>query len=278
MAAEDPTGVRIANAGWHHANSHPEGEVTRFASRGREVAVLEGTQTTDKVRGADLEPITAHATLPGSITTVLVVDDHRTFAELLSRALDAEPDLECVGHAADSSEALAAVPRLLPDVVLMDLKLPDRDGISTTAMLTRDYPDLKVLILTAHASHADVVRAGAAGAAGFLAKDGFLSEVLQALRTARRGSLILPEGLLTGIAPRDRDGRTGQEWGLTPRELEVLQLLGTGRDPRAIAKELGVSLYTCRGYVKGILAKMGVHSQLEAVVLAARSGLIQVGQ
>ncbi len=222
----------------------------------------------------DAEP----RTLPVPTTKVLVVDDHRTFAELLSRALDAEPDLQCVGHALDSSEALAAVPRFMPDVVLMDVQLPDRDGISTTAELAGAFPHLKVLILTAHVSQEDIARAGAAGAAGFLAKDGSLSEVLDALRTARRGSLILPDGVLAAVAAHGARDGTMPEWRLTPREVEVLRLLGDGRDPRTIAKDLGVSLYTCRGYVKSILAKLGVHSQLEAVVLATRAGLIRFGQ
>jgi DNA-binding NarL/FixJ family response regulator len=215
---------------------------------------------------------------PVERTRVLVVDDHRTFAELLSRALDAESDLECVGHAQDSAQALAAVARLMPDVVLMDVNLPDRDGISTAAQLVRDYPDLKILILTAHASLAVVERAAAAGASGFLAKDGSLTEVLNGLRTARFGSLILPDGLLTRLSAVGERDRTMQQWNLTPRELEVLDLLGHGRDPRGIAKELGVTLHTCRGYVKGVLAKLGVHSQLEAVVLATRTGLIRLGE
>lgn len=215
--------------------------------------------------------------VPGERTRVLVVDDHRTFAELLSRALDAEYDMECVGHAQDSAQALDAVDRLRPDVVLMDVHLPDRDGISTTADLVRDHPDLKILILTAHASLADVERAAAAGAAGFLAKDGSLIEVLNGLRTARRGSLILPDGLLSRLSAVAEQDRTMLQWNLTPRELEVLRLLGQGRDPRGISKELGVTLHTCRGYVKGVLAKLGVHSQLEAVVLATRTGLIRLG-
>src|SRR6187551_3282629 len=94
--------------------------------------------------------------VPEERTRVLVVDDHRTFAELLARALDAECDIECVGHAQDSGQAIAAVERLRPDVVLMDVHLPDRDGIYTTAELVREHPDLKVLILTAHASLLDI--------------------------------------------------------------------------------------------------------------------------
>ena len=210
------------------------------------------------------------------MSRVMVVDDHRTFAELLARALDAEDDMVCVGHARDGDQAVQMVAELRPDLVLMDLELPGRDGISVTEELTRRHPDLKVLILTAHAGASEFSRAGAAGACGFLAKDGALDEVLDALRTAHRGSLLLPSGVAAGFAeiPEPR----GEEVGLTPRELEVLRLLGQGRDPRAIARELGVSLYTCRGYVKSVLAKLDVHSQLEAVVAASRSGLIRVGE
>jgi DNA-binding NarL/FixJ family response regulator len=207
---------------------------------------------------------------------VLVVDDHLTFAELLARALDAEDDMACVGHARDADEAVRLVGQLRPDVVLMDLELPGRDGISVTAQLTAEYPDLKVLILTAHAGAGELTRAGAAGACGFLAKDGSLDDVLDALRTAHRGSLMLSAQLAAGFAEEPATG--AGDAGLTPRELEVLRLLGQGRDPRGIARELGVSLYTCRGYVKSVLAKLDVHSQLEAVVVASRSGLIRVGE
>ncbi|GAA4413299.1 response regulator transcription factor [Fodinibacter luteus] len=209
---------------------------------------------------------------------VLVVDDHRTFAELLSRALDAEPDLECVGHAQTSGEACDAVAHLNPDLVLMDVHLPDQDGIETTAKLVTAHPDLRVLILTAHASVADIHRAAIAGASGFLAKDGSLSDLLDALRTARSGSLVLPEDLMARLSEVGAGPRTTRQWHLTPRELEVLRLLGLGHDPRAIAKELGVSLHTCRDHVKRVLAKLGAHSQLEAVVVAARTGLIRLDE
>jgi DNA-binding NarL/FixJ family response regulator len=211
----------------------------------------------------------------GERARVLVVDDHRTFAELLSRAVDAEPDMECIGHAHDASEALSVVALLAPDVVLMDIHLPDRDGISTTAQLVEAYPDLKVLILTAHASLADIERAASAGASGFLAKDGTLSDVLDGLRTARRGSLIIPDGLLARLSGLRESDDMIQQWSLTPRELEVLRLLGLGRDPRAIAKELGLSVHTCRDHVKRVLLKLGVHSQLEAVVVATQAGLFR---
>lgn len=230
---------------------------------------------------ADSMPILAeedHADRSSARSRILVVDDHRTFAELLSRALDAEPDLECVGHAQNAAEALAKVARLDPDVVLMDVHLPDRDGIMITGELLTTHPDLKVLILTAYASVADIQRAAAAGAAGFLAKDGSLSDVLDALRTARAGSLVLPDGLVARLSASGYRDAAARQWRLTPRELEVLRLLGLGRDPRAIAKELGVSLHTCRDHVKRVLAKLGVHSQLEAVVVATRTGLIRLDE
>ncbi len=215
---------------------------------------------------------------PTTPTRVLVVDDHLTFAQLLSRALDAEPDLQCVGHSLNAEDGVAAAIDLAPDIVLMDLQLPDRDGISATAELTARDPEMKVLILTAHASPFEMSRAGAAGASGFLAKDGSLDDVLNALRTARRGSLILPAAVLAEFTRPATPPAHGPESPLTPRELEVLRKLGQGLDPRAIANELGVSLHTCRGYVKSILAKLEVHSQLEAVVVASRSGLIQLGE
>ena len=214
---------------------------------------------------------------PTTPTRVLVVDDHLTFAQLLSRALDAEPDLECVGHSLNAEDGVAAAVSLAPDIVLMDLHLPDRDGISATAELTARDPEIKVLILTAHASPVEMSRAGAAGASGFLAKDGSLEDVLSALRTARRGSLILPAGVLAEFSRHARAPAHDPVSTLTPRELEVLHLLGQGRDLRTIAKELGVSLHTCRGYVKSILAKLEAHSQLEAVVVASRAGLIRLG-
>ncbi len=211
------------------------------------------------------------------LTRVLVVDDHRTFAELLSRALDAEDDLSCVGYAPNAAEAHELVKVLNPDIVLMDLEMPDQDGISATAEMTKAHPQLKVLILTAHAGEREMARAGAAGASGFLAKDGSLTDVLEALRHARRGSLILPPSVVAGFASRPATWEPAADPGLTPRELEVLGLLGQGLDPRTISKQIGVSLHTCRGYVKSILAKLDAHSQLEAVVVATRNGLISVG-
>jgi DNA-binding NarL/FixJ family response regulator len=208
--------------------------------------------------------------------TVLVVDDHQTFADLLAIALRAEPSLSYVGHAGTSAEARELVARLRPDVVLMDVQLPDSDGISTTEQLVAEHPQLRVVILTAHAEPSMVARAAVAGACGFLPKDGALRDVLQALRTAHRGGMVVPAHLLAGVlnASTERAARPAPTSMLTSREREVLQLMARGLDARAISGGLGISVHTCRGYVKSILAKLDAHSQLEAVMKAIRLGLL----
>lgn len=206
--------------------------------------------------------------------SVLVVDDHQTFAELLALALLAEPTLRYVGHARTSAEALHMVGMLRPDVVLMDVELPDLDGLATTELLLQRYPQQRVVVLTAHAEAALVARAALAGACGFLPKGGALADVLQALRTAHRGGMVVPAHLLAGALAAPVAGPSaGAAAGLTGREREVLTMMGRGSDTRGIARELGISLHTCRGYIKSILAKLGAHSQLEAVMTAIQLGL-----
>jgi DNA-binding NarL/FixJ family response regulator len=205
---------------------------------------------------------------------VLVVDDHQTFAELLALALQAEPSLTYVGHAGTSAEAMRLVGEVSPDVVLMDVQLPDVDGLTTTERLRARYPDLRVVVLTAHAEASLLTRAAHVGACGFLPKDGALRDVLQALRTAQRGGMVVPAHLLAGVLRGEADDNGPAVSALTGREREVLRLMGRGADVRTIARELSISVHTCRGYVKSILAKLGAHSQLEAVMAAIRLGLL----
>jgi DNA-binding NarL/FixJ family response regulator len=212
-------------------------------------------------------------------TRVLVVDDHQTFAELLAGALDREPDFESVGHASTGSEAVTLTESLTPDVVVMDVELPDMDGFAATERILALRPDVRVVVLTAHGSPDFVAKASAAGACGFLPKDGSLAVMLQTLRSARPGSLAIHPALVARmVAPQRQpervDGRVLPP--LTQREREVLDLMGRGRDVRAIARELGISTHTSRGYVKAILLKLDAHSQLEAVVAATRVGLLRL--
>ncbi|MEU8301322.1 response regulator transcription factor [Micromonospora sp. NPDC048909] len=207
---------------------------------------------------------------------VLVVDDHQTFADLLALALDGQPALTCVGHARTAADALRLVDQLRPDVVLMDVGLPDLDGIAATELLHRRHPDVRVVVLTARTEPALLGQAMAAGAVGFLAKDGALGDVLHALRAAHHGTTTVSAHLLTGLlaTARSQAAQDAAPGGLTGREYEVLRLMSQGQDVRAIARALGITPHTCRGYVKRLLAKLDAHSQLEAVAIATRRGLL----
>lgn len=214
----------------------------------------------------------------GEPIRVLVVDRHQTFAELLGFALGGQPDLDFVGHAGTGADAVRLVAAARPDVVLMDVQLPDVDGVALAERLRVDDPGTRVVMLTAVDEPALLRRATAAGAAGFLAKDGALGDVLRAVRTAHGGGMTVSSHLLTGLlrsTDGDPESATDASYGgLTPREREVLRLMGAGLDTRTVARRLGISVHTCRGHTRSVLAKLDAHSQLEAVAVAARHGLL----
>ena len=207
--------------------------------------------------------------------SVVIIDDHQVFAELLSLALQGEPDIDCVGHAQNVTEGVALVERLQPDIVVMDVKIGDGDGVAATEELTGRFPDLCVVVLTAFVEQRLMQRAASANACALLPKDGDLDGMLTTLRTAKRGSFAVHPELLHRLVAR-REIPRQRPPDLTPREQEVLDLLAAGLDTRLIARELGISLNTCRGYVKSLLSKLGAHSQLEAVAIAIRHGLVDV--
>jgi DNA-binding NarL/FixJ family response regulator len=207
-------------------------------------------------------------------TRVLVVDDHQTFAELLSGALDREPDLVSVGHATTAAEGLTLCLSLKPDIVMMDLQLPDADGFAATQRIVDEAPATRVIVLTAQSGSANVTRAQRAGACAFLLKDGSLSSMLQTVRAATVGTFTCDPALRAGRGAGDRGPADQVAPVLTQREHDVLALLAEGNDVREIARRLGVTEVTCRGYVKSLLVKLDAHSQLQAVVAASRLGLL----
>src|SRR3954467_10636013 len=205
---------------------------------------------------------------------VLVVDDHRTFGDLLKFALDAAPGLTCVGLANDVVTGLDMVAVHQPDVVVMDYDFAGdtRDGVMGTAAIRARYPDVYVVLLTAHADSGLVQRAADAGASSVMPKDGALSGLLDALLRAGPGGMLVHPALLAGraqpAADRPRQSR------LSPREQDVLGMLALGLSASAIAQQLGISVNTCRGYIKSLLWALDAHSQLEAVAIARRQGLV----
>jgi DNA-binding NarL/FixJ family response regulator len=204
---------------------------------------------------------------------VLIVDDHRTFAEMLALALGAETEFDCVGTAASSAAAIEAARRLRPDLVVMDIQLGPDSGLNAARAIRTALPDAIVVVVSAHDGPEWVVRAARAGANAFVPKTGSLPQMLATLRRARPGSMLVAPSLFGLRTPPDAAEVSEK---LTARELEVLGLMGQGMAPDAIAHLLNISVNTCRSYVKTIHARLGVRSQLEAVVEAHRLGLIEV--
>ncbi len=225
------------------------------------------------------DPLREPDAIRGARTRVLVVDDHLAFAECLALAIDARPDLECSVTAVSISDGLLAAERSGPDVVLLDVMLPDGDGVDAIGHFREAAPGTRILILTGHTDLDVLTRAAAAGASGFLQKESDIESIVRAIRAARDGTILVEQTTLTSILGRVRSGPVTPTGGdrphLTAREMDVLALMGEGLDPHAIAKLLEISLNTCRGYQKSIMAKLDAHSQLEAVVVATRRGIIR---
>ena len=213
---------------------------------------------------------------PGTTTrSVLVVDDQRAFAESLQVVIDAQDDLVCLGAAETGEEAVARTNAEPPSVVLMDIALPGIDGIEATRQIVDAHPETAVVVLTGVPDATILARAAGAGACAFLLKDSAVAEILDAVRSAdRRSGIGVDSSVLSQLLDTEP---SHPDATLTQRELEVLGLLAQGRQPKQIAQSLGITVNTCRGYVKNVLAKLEAHSALEAVVEAHRRGLISLG-
>lgn len=217
------------------------------------------------------------------MTRILLVEDQRTLADALAIAIDTQPDLECVGSASTVEEGLLLARTRHPDVVLMDVHLPGADGIDGTRLIKAECPDSRVFILTGDATPELFAAAFAAGAAGFLAKDGPFPDILAAIRTPPAERAMVAGGTFAALVAEFRRGLGPQaaeeeRAALTRREKEVLALMGEGLGARAIAARLGMSEHTARGHVQHILHKLGAHSRREAVAVAARKGLLPAGR
>ena len=204
----------------------------------------------------------------------IVVDDHELVADALVRAFEFEPDLEMVGVATSAGGGVELVRRMRPDVVVMDVRLPDGSGIDATAAIKAEFPDIEVVMLTGFADGAVLARALEAGCSGFVAKEGRFTELIVTVRAVTSGQVHVPPHLLDGLVAHLRPRQSGLGTDLTGRELEVLRLLASGRSTKAMVEELALSVHTVRNHVRNVLAKLRSTSRLEAVAVATRHGLL----
>jgi two-component system NarL family response regulator len=214
---------------------------------------------------------------------VLVVDDHALFRRGLQMVLEQEPDIEVVGEASDGSEAVQKAADTLPDIVLMDVRMPKRGGIDACTAIHETVPSTKIIMLTISDEEADLYDAIKAGAMGYLLKEISIEEVASAIRAVHGGqSLISPSmasKLLTEFASmikRTDDRQQVPTPRLTDREMEVLKLVAKGLNNRDIAKQLFISENTVKNHIRNILEKLQLHSRMEAVVYAVREKLLEI--
>ena len=204
-------------------------------------------------------------------TRVLVVDDHPVVRGGLVGWLDAQPDLEVVGEAADGMEALAAVASLEPDVVLMDLRMPRMDGATATERIAAAHPAVRVLVLTTYDTDADIVRAVEAGATGYLLKDTPLPQLADAVRAAARGETVLAPPVAARLVSRMRAPAADAP---TARELEVLAGVAQGLTNAEIGRQLFIGEATVKTHLLRVFAKLGVDDRTRAVLVAVERGLL----
>jgi DNA-binding NarL/FixJ family response regulator len=213
---------------------------------------------------------------------VLVADDQPLMRAAFEMTLRTEEDIDLVGEASDGLEAVEQARRLLPDVILMDVRMPGMDGVEATRILAAQDRTTKILILTTFDIDEYVIEAIRAGASGFLLKDVRPSELIEAIRIVARGDALLAPSvtrrLLESIAsslPTPRPAKADLLDVLTPTERKVLTLVGRGASNHEIAAELFVADTTVRTHIRHILVKLALRDRVQAVVLAYDSGLVQ---
>ncbi len=206
---------------------------------------------------------------------VLIADDHAVVREGLKALIETEPGLEVVGEAADGEEAVFKVRLLKPDVILMDLVMPRKDGIEAIKEIKQDDPEARILVLTSFAEDKRIISAIKAGALGYLLKDASPEELLRAIRDVYRGESSLHPTVAHRLIEEVRGPSSSEKplESLTEREIEVLRLVAQGLSNRQIAKKLFISERTVRTHVSNILRKLHLESRTQAALYALREGL-----
>ncbi|MFH9347929.1 response regulator [Kitasatospora sp. NPDC017646] len=206
---------------------------------------------------------------------VFLLDDHEVVRRGVRDLLEAEEDIEVIGEAASCAQALARVPALRPDVAVLDVRLPDGDGVSVCRDLRDRMPELVCLMLTSYDDDDALLDAIMAGAAGYVLKQVKGTELVGAVRTVASGQSMLDPAttrkLMESLRHHEESETDAALAGLTPREREILALVGEGKTNRQIGRELFLAEKTVKNHVSRLLAKLGVERRLQAAVLAAHA-------
>jgi DNA-binding NarL/FixJ family response regulator len=209
---------------------------------------------------------------------IVVVDDQALFRTGLARLLNEDERIEVVGQAEDGLVALDVVGKLRPDVVLMDLKMPNLDGIEATRRMLASNPDTKVLILTSFDADTSIIQALKAGAAGYVLKDSQAEGIVSSILAVMSGERVMASAVAQRVLDMLTGSTTPKEFydGLTAREVEILKLLASGMANKQIAYKLGISEKTVRNHVSNMYEKLQIFDRAQAVLYAVRKGLIEL--
>ena len=202
---------------------------------------------------------------------ILIADDHPVVREGLAAMIERRPDMTVVAEAATGREAVAAYRAAQPDVVLMDLRMPDMTGVEAIGAIRGEFPGARIIVLTTYDGDEDIYRGLQAGARAYLLKDAPRDELLDAIRAVHAGQTRIPPAVAARLAERVLAGPE-----LTARELEVLQGIVAGRSNKEIGAALGISEGTVKAHVNNILGKLGVADRTQAVTTALQRGIVHL--
>jgi len=202
------------------------------------------------------------------VIRLLTVDDHPIVRDGIARLIATQPDMEMVAEASDGQEAVEQFRKHQPDVTLMDLQMPNMNGMDAIGSIRGEFPEARIIVLTTYAGDVQVVRALKAGAQGYLLKGSLRKELIETIRGVHAGQKRLSPELATGIAEHATDN------ALTPREISVLTLIAGGNTNKEIAAQLSVTEESVKSYVKNILGKLDANDRTHAVTIAVKRGII----
>ncbi len=208
---------------------------------------------------------------------VVIVDDQTLFRTGLARLLDEDPRVEVVGQAKDGADLIDRMLSLKPDVILMDLKMPNIDGIEATRRIVAEHPEIKVLILSTFDADSYVLQALRAGASGYVLKDSQPDAIVSSILAVMSGERVMANAVANRVLDLLTGTATPKQFydGLTAREIEILKLLATGLANKQIARRLAISEKTVRNHVSHMYEKLQIYDRSQAVLYAVRKGLVE---